>query len=74
MPHPSSWVLHSRHFTVDEDVAVPEAGRPRDRAAERVVKDAYRAVRASSPSRSGPKRSMGSRIVDNVSRLTPALQ
>jgi hypothetical protein len=73
-PHPSSWLRHSKHFTVDEHVAVPELVDLAIVRRMRVVEDAYRAVSRELTKQEWSKRIMGLRYVDSMIRLTPALQ
>ena len=90
--YPAPAVLHSKHFTIDDDVAVvgssnmdmrsfalnyevslmllgaPVVRRFRD------VEDGYRAVSRELTAQEWATRSAGARYVDNVMRLTAALQ
>jgi hypothetical protein len=71
---PSSWLRHSKHFTVDEHVAVPELVDLAIVRRMRVVEDAYRAVSRELTKQEWSKRIMGLRYVDSMIHLTPALQ
>jgi cardiolipin synthase len=90
--YPAPYVLHSKHFTIDDDVAVVGSSNmdmrsfalnyevslmllgPEVVARLRTVEDAYRAVSSELTQAEWSQRSRGSRYVDNVMRLTAALQ
>ena len=91
--YPAPFVLHGKHFTVDDDVAVIGSSNMDMRsfalnyevslmllgrevvARMRTVEDAYRAaVAGRSPWRSGTSGPARRKYVDNVMRLTAALQ
>jgi cardiolipin synthase len=90
--YPAPWVLHAKHFTVDDHVAVlgssnmdlrsfalnyevslmvisPEVVREFRR-----IEDRYRSLSRELTEQEWSKRSKGARYVDNVMRLTSALQ
>jgi cardiolipin synthase len=90
--YPAPWVLHSKHFTIDDHVAVLGSSNMDLRsfalnyevslmlidpdAVERMrkVEDAYRALSRELTQQEWSQRSKGARYVDNVMRLTSALQ
>jgi cardiolipin synthase len=90
--YPAPWVLHSKHFTIDDHVAVLGSSNMDLRsfalnyevslmlidpdAVERMrkVEDAYRALSRELTQQEWSQRSKGQRYVDNVMRLTSALQ
>jgi cardiolipin synthase len=90
--YPAPYVLHSKHFTIDDDVAVVGSSNmdmrsfalnyevslmllgPEVVKQMRVVEDTYRAVSSELTRAEWSSRSRGSRYVDNVMRLTAALQ
>jgi cardiolipin synthase len=90
--YPAPYVLHSKHFTIDDDVAVVGSSNmdmrsfalnyevslmllgPEVVARMRTVEDAYRALSSELTRDEWSRRSRGSRYVDNVMRLTAALQ
>ena len=91
--YPAPYVLHAKHFTVDDDVAVigssnmdlrsfalnyevsaDAASAPGSWQRMREVEDTYRCPVARAHPEEWTGRSRGSRYVDNVMRLTSALQ
>ena len=90
--YPAPSVLHSKHFTIDDDVAVIGSSNmdmrsfalnyevslmllgPEVVARMRAVEDTYRSVSRELTLEEWEQRSRGSRYVDNVMRLTAALQ
>ena len=90
--YPAPLVLHSKHFTIDDDVAVIGSSNmdmrsfglnyevslmlpdPAVVTRLRTVEDTYRAVSRELTSEEWSGRSPGARYVDNVMRLTAALQ
>lgn len=90
--YPTPYVLHSKHFTVDDDVAVIGSSNmdmrsfalnyevslmllgPEIVKRMRTVEDAYRGLSTELTLQEWGGRSRGSRYVDNVMRLTAALQ
>jgi cardiolipin synthase A/B len=90
--YPAPWVLHAKHFTVDDHVAVIGSSNMDLRSfalnyevslmllgadvVERMrkVEDTYRAASRELTEREWSERSKRSRYVDNVMRLTSALQ
>jgi cardiolipin synthase len=90
--YPPPWVLHAKHFTIDDHVAVLGSSNMDLRsfalnyevslmllgaeAVERMrkVEDAYRELSRELTEEEWSRRSKGSRYVDNVMRLTSALQ
>jgi cardiolipin synthase len=90
--YPAPYVLHSKHFTIDDDVAVIGSSNMDLRsfalnyevslmmlggdvvARMRVVEDHYRSLSRELTRAEWKQRSFGSRYVDNVMRLTSALQ
>ncbi|QCC78800.1 cardiolipin synthase [Nocardioides daphniae] len=90
--YPAPYVLHSKHFSVDDEVAVVGSSNMDQRSfslnyelslmmvdahvvtALREVEDAYRAVSKELTLGEWERRSVGARYVDNVMRLTSALQ
>ncbi len=90
--YPAPWVLHAKHFTIDDHVAVLGSSNMDLRsfalnyevslmlidpdAVERMrkVEDTYRALSRELTEQEWSRRSKGSRYVDNVMRLTSALQ
>jgi cardiolipin synthase len=90
--YPAPFVLHSKHFTIDEDVAVLGSSNmdlrsftlnyevslmlvgPEPVARLREVEDSYRAISKELTSEEWATRGRGATYVDNVMRLTAALQ
>jgi cardiolipin synthase A/B len=90
--YPAPYVLHSKHFTIDDDVAVVGSSNmdmrsfalnyevslmllgPEVVKRMRAVEDAYRAVSSELTRAEWSGRTRGARYVDNVMRLTAALQ
>ncbi len=90
--YPAPFVLHSKHFTIDDDVAVIGSSNMDLRSFAlnyevslmmlgsgivgrmREVEDTYRALSRELTAEEWAGRSRGSRYVDNVMRLTSALQ
>jgi cardiolipin synthase len=90
--YPAPYVLHSKHFTIDDDVAVVGSSNmdmrsfalnyevslmllgPEVVKRMRAVEDDYRALSSELTRDEWSGRSRGSRYVDNVMRLTAALQ
>ncbi|RYU13141.1 cardiolipin synthase [Nocardioides iriomotensis] len=90
--YPAPYVLHSKHFTIDDDVAVVGSSNmdmrsfalnyevslmllgPEVVKRMRAVEDAYRAVSSELTHAEWSGRTRGARYVDNVMRLTAALQ
>jgi len=90
--YPSPYVLHSKHFTIDDDVAVIGSSNMDLRSFAlnyevslmmlggdvvtrmRKVEDHYRSLSRELTLEEWKKRSFGARYVDNVMRLTSALQ
>jgi cardiolipin synthase len=90
--YPAPWVLHAKHFTIDDQVAVLGSSNMDLRsfalnyevslmllggdvvARMREVEDGYRALSRELTEQEWSERSRGSRYVDNVMRLTSALQ
>ena len=90
--YPAPYVLHSKHFTIDEDVAVIGSSNMDMRsfslnyevslmmlggdvvARMRAVEDHYRSLSRELTAEEWQRRSFGARYVDNVMRLTSALQ
>jgi cardiolipin synthase len=90
--YPAPYVLHSKHFTIDDDVAVVGSSNmdmrsfalnyevslmllgPEVVKQVRAVEDDYRALSSELTREEWSGRSRGSRYVDNVMRLTAALQ
>jgi cardiolipin synthase len=90
--YPAPYVLHSKHFTIDDDVAVIGSSNMDLRsfalnyevslmmlggdvvARMRAVEDTYRSLSRELTREEWAARSRGSRYVDNVMRLTSALQ
>jgi cardiolipin synthase len=90
--YPAPYVLHSKHFTIDDDVAVVGSSNmdmrsfalnyevslmvlgPEVVKRMRAVEDAYRAVSSELTHEEWSGRTRGARYVDNVMRLTAALQ
>lgn len=90
--YPAPFVLHSKHFTIDDHVAVVGSSNmdmrsfalnyevslmmpdPAVVAKMRVVEDSYRALSKELTLDAWSKRSPGAKYVDNVARLTAALQ
>jgi cardiolipin synthase A/B len=90
--YPAPYVLHSKHFTIDDDVAVIGSSNMDLRsfalnyevslmmfggdvvARMRAVEDTYRSLSRELTREEWGARSTGSRYVDNVMRLTSALQ
>jgi cardiolipin synthase len=90
--YPAPYVLHSKHFTIDDDVAVIGSSNMDLRsfslnyevslmmlggdvvARMRAVEDTYRSLSRELTREDWAQRSNGSRYVDNVMRLTSALQ
>ena len=90
--YPAPYVLHSKHFTIDDDVAVLGSSNmdmrsfalnyevsmmllgPDIVARMREVEDAYRASSRELTLEEWARRPVTSRYVDNVMRLTAALQ
>jgi cardiolipin synthase len=90
--YPAPYVLHSKHFTIDDDVAVVGSSNmdmrsfalnyevslmllgPEVVKRMRAVEDDYRALSSELTRSEWSGRSRGSRYVDNVMRLTAALQ
>ncbi|WP_239021675.1 cardiolipin synthase [Nocardioides jishulii] len=90
--YPAPYVLHAKHFTVDEEVAVVGSSNMDQRsfslnyelslmmvhpgvvAAVREVEDTYRALSKELTLDEWDRRSVGAKYVDNVMRLTSALQ
>ena len=90
--YPAPWVLHAKHFTIDDQVAVLGSSNMDLRsfalnyevslmllgadavARMREVEDSYRALSRELSQEEWSQRSRGSRYVDNVMRLTSALQ
>jgi len=90
--YPAPTILHAKHFTIDDDVAVIGSSNmdmrsfalnyevslmllgPEVVKRVRVVEDGYRAVSRELTAQEWSTRSKGSRYVDNVMRLTAALQ
>ena len=90
--YPAPYVLHSKHFTIDDDVAVIGSSNMDLRSFAlnyevslmmlgadivgrmREVEDGYRGLSRELTAEEWAGRSRGSRYVDNVMRLTSALQ
>ena len=90
--YPAPWVLHAKHFTIDDQVAVLGSSNmdlrsfalnyevslmllgPEVVERMRTVEDGYRALSRELTHEAWAERSKGSRYVDNVMRLTSALQ
>ncbi len=90
--YPAPWILHSKHFTVDDTVAVVGSSNMDMRSFAlnyevslmllgsevvgrfREVEDAYRALSRELTREEWSRRAPGQRYVDNVMRLTAALQ
>jgi cardiolipin synthase len=90
--YPAPWVLHAKHFTIDDHVAVLGSSNmdlrsfalnyevslmlidPEVVKRMRTVEDTYRAASRELTQQEWSERSKGSRYVDNVMRLTSALQ
>jgi cardiolipin synthase len=90
--YPAPWVLHAKHFTIDDHVAVLGSSNMDLRsfalnyevslmlidpdAVERMrkVEDTYRSLSRELTEEEWSRRGKGSRYVDNVMRLTSALQ
>lgn len=90
--YPAPYILHSKHFTIDDDVAVVGSSNmdmrsfalnyevslmmpdPAVVAKMRRVEDAYRALSKELTLTAWQERSPGAKYVDNVARLTAALQ
>jgi len=90
--YPAPYVLHSKHFTIDDDVAVIGSSNmdmrsfalnyevslmllgPEIVGRMRAVEDTYREISRELTLREWSRRSRGARYVDNVMRLTAALQ
>ncbi len=90
--YPAPYVLHAKHFTIDDDVAVIGSSNmdlrsfalnyevsmmllgPPIVAGMRNVQDTYRSLSRELTLEEWQARSRGSRYVDNVMRLTSALQ
>ncbi|TWG96449.1 cardiolipin synthase [Nocardioides sp. J9] len=90
--YPAPFVLHAKHFTIDDDVAVIGSSNmdmrsfglnyevslmlPDRNVVERLreVQDSYRALSTELTLAEWGERSRGARYVDNVMRLTAALQ
>jgi cardiolipin synthase len=90
--YPAPYVLHSKHFTIDDDVAVLGSSNMDLRsftlnyevslmllgsepvARLRKVEDSYRAISKELTAAEWATRGRGSQYVDNVMRLTAALQ
>jgi cardiolipin synthase len=90
--YPAPYVLHSKHFTIDDDVAVLGSSNmdlrsftlnyevslmlvgPEPVARLREVEDSYRAISKELTAEEWGARGRGATYVDNVMRLTAALQ
>jgi cardiolipin synthase A/B len=90
--YPPPWVLHAKHFTIDDHVAVLGSSNMDLRSFAlnyevslmvlgpdvvermRAVEDTYRALSRELTEQEWSERSRGARWVDNVMRLTSALQ
>jgi cardiolipin synthase len=90
--YPAPYVLHAKHFTIDDDVAVIGSSNmdmrsfalnyeisvmllgPEIVARVREVEDTYRSLSRELTLQEWQGRSPGSRYVDNLMRLTAALQ
>src|SRR4051794_5879821 len=90
--YPAPYVLHAKHFTIDDDVAVIGSSNmdmrsfalnyevsvmllgPEVVSRMRAVEDTYRALSRPLRLEEWQRRSHGSRYVDNLMRLTAALQ
>jgi cardiolipin synthase len=90
--YPAPWVLHAKHFTIDDQVAVLGSSNMDLRSFAlnyevslmlldpdvvkrmRAVEDTYRAASRELTQREWSERGRGARYVDNVMRLTSALQ
>jgi cardiolipin synthase len=90
--YPAPYILHSKHFTIDDQVAVVGSSNmdmrsfalnyevslmmpdPAVVAKMRCVEDAYRALSKELTLDAWQERSPGAKYVDNVARLTAALQ
>jgi cardiolipin synthase A/B len=90
--YPAPYVLHAKHFTIDDDVAVIGSSNmdlrsfalnyevsmmllgPPIVAGMRSVQDTYRSLSRELTLGEWQARSRGSRYIDNVMRLTSALQ
>jgi cardiolipin synthase len=90
--YPAPYVLHSKHFTIDDDVAVIGSSNMDLRSFAlnyevslmmlggdavvrmREVEDHYRSLSRELTREEWKQRSFGARYVDNVMRLTSALQ
>jgi cardiolipin synthase len=90
--YPAPYVLHAKHFTIDDDVAVLGSSNMDMRsfalnyevslmllgsdvvARMRKVEDGYRAISRELTLEEWGRRRPGARYVDNVMRLTAALQ
>ena len=90
--YPAPWILHSKHFTVDDSVAVVGSSNmdlrsfalnyeislmllgPETVARFREVEDTYRSLPRELTLEEWSRRPARQRYVDNVMRLTPALQ
>lgn len=90
--YPAPYVLHSKHFSIDDDVAVLGSSNmdlrsfalnyevslmllgPDIVARMREVEDTYRSLSRELTAAEWSSRSQGSRYIDNVMRLTSALQ
>ena len=90
--YPAPWVLHAKHFTIDDQVAVLGSSNmdlrsfalnyevslmvvdPEVVARVREVEDTYRAVSRELTEQEWSARGWGARYVENVMRLTSALQ
>ena len=90
--YPAPYVLHSKHFTIDDDVAVVGSSNmdmrsfalnyevslmllgPEVVKRMRAVEDDYRALSTELTREEWSRRPRGKRYVDNVMRLTAALQ
>ena len=90
--YPAPWILHSKHFSVDDEVAVIGSSNMDMRSFAlnyevvvmlvggdlvsrmRATEDRYRSLSRLLTAEEWHGRSRGSRFVDNVMRLTAALQ